>query len=55
MICDVAECGEYDGGAADGGEWGIWGAERGLERVSAAIAVMTFKGWRRGDRIGSIG
>ena len=40
MLGDAAECGEYHGGAEDGCEWGVWGVERGLERVSAATAVI---------------
>lgn len=37
---NVAECGEYDGGAKGDCEWGIWGVERGLERVPATTAVI---------------
>ena len=40
MLGDAAECGEYHGGAEDGCEWGVWGVERGLGRVSAAAAVI---------------
>lgn len=37
---DVAKCGEYNSGAKDDCEWGVWGAERRLERVSATAAVV---------------
>lgn len=36
----LAECGEYDGGTEDDCEWGVWGVERGLERVSATVTVV---------------
>lgn len=42
MRGDAAQCGEHDGGAADGGEWGVWDVERGLERVPAATTVVLY-------------
>ena len=39
---DVAECGEHNGGTEDDCERGVWGVERGLERLSAATAVIRY-------------
>lgn len=53
ILDDVAECGKYDGGAKDDCEWGVWGVERGLERVSAATAVTPYPTAREGTGTGT--